>query len=100
MISAILIDLSLVAILEIQRSAVETALKRELEFFQQIHIASSLLAILFYFPTAYFGWKAYRAYLARVKPASNLHIQLGIITFALRTLGFITMFSLISRVTK
>ncbi|MDB5036838.1 MAG: hypothetical protein JWQ35_366 [Bacteriovoracaceae bacterium] len=100
MLTAISIDISLVLVLELQRAAIKTALDMKLGFFQQLHIASSLLAVLFYFPTMYFGWKAFRDHSKNIPVTSNRHIWLGITAFILRSIGFITMFSMLHHLTN
>ena len=86
---AMLIDISIVCILEIQRNAIQTAIDMKLGFFQQLHIGSSLSAVVLYFPTAYLGWKTYKR---REAFHSHSHRYFGMIVFILRSIGFLTMF--------
>ncbi|MBN8554247.1 MAG: hypothetical protein J0L93_02285 [Deltaproteobacteria bacterium] len=88
---AMLIDLSIVGILEYQRDAIQTTIDMKLGFVQQIHIAVSLMAVLFYFPTIYFGWMLYWG---KRTLRLKTHKWLGILVFLLRTIGFVTMFKM------
>lgn len=93
----IAIDLALVLVLELQRSAIDTAVTFELNPWQQAHIAFSSLAVVFYFPTIYLGWQR------RVRPSVGAkvrywHIRMGCTAFVLRTIGYFLMFSLLSHV--
>lgn len=93
MLTAIAVDLSLVIILQSQRNVIKTAVGPTLEWVQRVHIASSLGATLLYVPLLYLGYRLWRS------PAPNFsasHRRLGIAAFCLRTVGFITMFTMIS----
>lgn len=90
---AIFSDLSLVLLLEFQRSAIKTAVSFSLTLPQQLHIGFSTLAVLFYFPVVGLG-------IARVLQRGSIktyqkHRILGMVAFAFRTLGFVLMFSLL-----
>lgn len=94
----VLIDLSLVSILEVKRSAIATAVGGTLGLFQMGHIVSSTCAVLCYFPTIAFGIR-----FVRNAPNGNrrrTHVYFGRIAFAFRTIGFLLMFSLLEHVTK
>jgi hypothetical protein len=94
MAAGMLLDLSLVLILEAKRDAIATALTFDLTPLQQAHIAVSTLAVLHYLPITILGY-------SRLKnPASpdsyrSWHRRLGISAFVLRSLGFLLMFSMI-----
>lgn len=95
MMTGILTDVVLVLILEIQRSAIKTAVSFSLTLPQQLHIAFSLLAILYYIPVFYLGMKRVNG-TATLKQ-QRLHVRLGVMALAFRTLGFILMFSFLYR---
>ena len=94
----VLIDLSLVVILETNRSAIATALGGELNVWQKGHIIFSSLAVTLYVPTILIGVKAALA------PASTRHgkshVYFGRVAFLCRTGGFLLMFSLLEQVSK
>lgn len=83
MISAVIIDISLVLFLELTRSAVETAMTEPLNLLQRTHILSSLGAVILYIPAIYFGFRS-----------SPRHRKLGPLAYGLRLIGFLTMFSM------
>lgn len=94
MSTAMIVDVSLVLLLEIQRNAIETTLESNLNWMQQTHIYSSTLAVLFYIPAAILGYKLYN----NLKSSRAWHLRLGGLAFLFRTIGFILMFSLIEHV--
>ena len=91
MLSAILSDLSLVVLLEVQRQAIDTALSFSSNLLQKTHIISSTLAVVFYIPTVIYG-----VLRLKTKPPcqkiNKRHKNLGLIAFTFRTIGFIFMF--------
>lgn len=91
------LDLTLVLVLEFQRSAINTAAGFTLTAWQQAHILCSTLAVVFYIPTLILGWQRYRN--PSMHPAKReWHIRLGITAFVLRAIGYVLMFSLLSHV--
>lgn len=91
--AAMLLDLGLVLAIEFQRSAIATVLGFTLGPLQQMHIYTSTLAVLCYFPLTYMGIMKMKG---TPKPGIHMnHRRLGVLTFTLRTLGFILMFSMI-----
>lgn len=96
MAAAIALDVGLVLTLEIQRSAVETVMRLGLTPWQMVHVSSSLAAVLLYGPVAYLGWR--RALNLASPQQRKLHYDLGRITFALRTVGFLFMFSMLKAI--
>lgn len=91
MTTAIVLDISLVLVLEFLRGAIETTLKFELSLIQQAHIFCSLMAVLLYFPTFYFGRKRLKD---RKNPALlQRHKLFAIPAFTFRSLGYFLMFS-------
>lgn len=100
MIAAIGTDLGLVLALQLQRSAIQTAITFKLNGWQQAHIGFSTAATLLYVPVLALGWR-----LARFKgnPSSasgaklrDLHRRLAVPAFIFRTLGFLLMFSMLA----
>jgi len=93
MLAAIAVDLSVVAILEVERDAVKTAMSFSLGLVPQLHIAASATAVALYFPLLALGFL-----LLRGSPSARLrraHRALGLSAFAFRSLGFAFMFSLL-----
>lgn len=95
--TGILLDLILVFILEFQRDAIGTAVSFELSFFEQLHIITSSISVLFYIPTLVLGWARFSKKSLR-KGLCKWHERLGLIAFFFRTLGFLLMFSLLDKV--
>lgn len=94
MFSAMGIDLSLVLLLEIQRNAVETVAALDLSPLQFGHVLASALAVTLYLPMVLLGKKLWREENAQTR---LWHKRIGITAFALRSLGFLLMFSLLGR---
>ncbi len=92
MTAAILIDLSLVLTLEIQRHAIETAVAMKFGVLQQAHIFSSSLATALYFPVFGMGFYLWNNRSPKIR---KWHIRFGKAAFFFRTLGFILMFTLL-----
>lgn len=84
------LDVLLVLILEVQRSAVETAVGATLTAPQGAHIVFSLLAVLLYAPVTYLGFLRFHGKASPTRQAA--HRTLGLAAFAMRSLGFIFMF--------
>ena len=95
--AAMFIDVSLVLILELQRSAVNTAVTEAMNGMQYTHIVASTAAVVLYFPLIYLGISNYRNKNSKLS-RRKAHKRLGITAFIFRTIGFLTMFSLIGRV--
>ena len=91
--TAILIDLTLVLILELQRSAIKTAMAFSLTLPQQLHIGASTIAVALYAPVIYFGLKKWRG--QGDAETRQKHMAFGKWAFVFRTLGFLLMFSLL-----
>lgn len=94
MFGAMGIDLSLVLLLELQRSAIETVASLELAPLPFAHVLCSTLALVLYAPLIYLGQKLWKAENPRLR---QWHLRLGITAFVLRSLGFLLMFSLLGR---
>jgi hypothetical protein len=97
MMTGMATDILLVLILEVQRSAIKTASGFSLTYPQQLHILFSLMAVVHYFPVFYLGLKRMKGTASTKQKA--LHLRLGVMAFAFRTLGFILMFSFLARKT-
>ena len=96
MLSGVFLDLSLVLILEAQRSAINTAMEFSLTLPQQAHIAFSLLAVLMYIPAVIIGVGRYRGKIT--SPATRkAHKLIGLTAMTFRSLGFILMFTLLDK---
>ena len=89
---AMLGDLGLALVLEIERGATETALSFTLGPLQQLHILHSTIAMLLYVPIAWLGFRNLKS------GTSNLwHKRLGLAAVYFRTGGFLLMFSMLKR---
>lgn len=96
MMTGIMIDVILVLILQVQRSAIQTAVGFTLPTLQQFHILFSTLALCLYFPTVYLGLKLLRA--PKVNAGTRrLHVRIATSALIFRTLGFLLMFSLLMK---
>ena len=97
MASAIVIDLSLVLILEFSRSAIATAIGPNLNTLQRLHVGFSTLAVALYIPVIILGWRMlYKAGSATGKQ-KKWHRRLGYAAFTARTMSFLFMFSMLDR---
>jgi hypothetical protein len=92
MYSAMAIDLLLVLILEFSRDAIGTVVSFKLGPWQSAHVLASTLAVVLYLPLIVIGTKLWKSEMPKLR---LWHRRLGILTFALRTLGFVLMFSLL-----
>ena len=90
MTTAILLDISIVLILELQRSAIDTAVSLNLSPLQMAHIGTSSIATLLYFPVLILGLLLWRKKSTTPK-MRTWHLRLAIPAFVFRTLGFILM---------
>lgn len=95
MLFGMVIDLSIVLILEIQRSAIDTALSFKLGPLQQAHIGASSLALLLYFPTIYMGWRLWNGW--QTPALRRWHVRIAVTAFCFRSLGFLLMLSFLGR---
>jgi hypothetical protein len=88
------LDLALVLLLEFRRDAIGTVLSLNMTTPQLAHVLFSLLAVLLYIPLVFLG----RSLWAREsKAVRRWHRRLGRLAFLFRSLGFVLMFSLLSR---
>jgi hypothetical protein len=98
MLAGMIIDISIVLILEVQRNAIDTALSFSLGPMQQAHIGCSTIALLLYFPTIAMGWKLWKR-----GPQPGLrkwHIRVAVASFCFRTLGFLLMLSFLGHANR
>lgn len=92
-VSGMLLDILLVAFLQLTRNAVQTAVSFNLSLMEQIHIANSSIALLLYVPVFYFGVKLA---VGGATPSQRAwHLKLAIAALVFRSLGFVFMASLI-----
>ena len=90
--TAIFTDIALVLYLQVTRGAVQTALSFNLTLLKQLHIGTSTIALLLYFPVLYLGFRLLQGKgTARTRA---LHIRIAMTAFVFRTLGFFLMFSM------
>ena len=92
----IALDLILVLVLQVQRNAIDTAVHLRMTPLQMCHVFSSTLATVFYLPTLYCGFKMRQPALR--KSLRRKHLTVAVPALFFRTLGFLFMFSLLSRV--
>lgn len=90
------IDLFLVLVLELTRSATATAFALKLGPLQQAHILFSTLAVVGYIPLFLMGRKHLKG--EGTVQSKAWHKRIGLVTFAFRTLGFLFMFSMLLNV--
>lgn len=93
---AMLSDIILVLLLEAQRAAVETVVREALTEWQRVHVFSSLSAMLLYIPAFSLGYILLKKPELKVKYLSS-HKRIAIVTLILRSIGFLTMFSMLGR---
>ena len=98
MLTGIVIDVSIVLILEVQRNAIDTALSFRLSPMQQAHIGCSTTALLLYFPTVFMGWKLWKG--NSTPRLRQWHINVAVVAFCFRTLGFLLMLSFVGSPVK
>lgn len=83
------LDLALVVWLELSRSVVEKTMTDDFSAVRWVHIASSTLAVLFYLPTLWYGFRMLRG------PADaavrKRHAVVATLALVLRTVGFVCM---------
>lgn len=95
MICAVITDLTLVLLLQIERNAIQTALSFSLDFLQQMHIAVSTGATLLYLPIVTLGVLKFTKF--KSVNIRRYHKYLGLWAFTLRTLGYFLMFSMLTK---
>jgi len=85
------LDTLLVLVLQVQRGVIQGAVTDTYTTLQYLHIGSSTIAFVLYFPLVYFAVRQYRGI---GSPQGRLwHIRIALTAFVFRTLGFGLMFS-------
>jgi hypothetical protein len=86
-------DLLQVLWIEFSRGAIAETVRMELPLLPLLHVVTSASAVVLYLPALWHGTKAYSS--KANAPSRQIHRKLGIASLALRTLGYLLMFSLI-----
>ena len=89
LVSAVILDLSLVLILESRRDAIDTVTSLNLSYYQLIHVALAVIAVITYIPTLILGY----LYAKRREQKFALHLIFGKVAYVFRFLSWIFMFS-------
>lgn len=97
MTAGIMTDLGLVLVLAVQRHAISTAISLTLTPLQQAHVLCSTVATLLYLPALVFGAAAARRRGPRGSGGGRLHARVAGAALFFRTLGFLSMFSMLGR---
>lgn len=92
MLTGITVDITFVLYLQFTRSAIQKAIGPGLEILHRLHIVSSTLALVLYFPVLYYGFKMLKN--GTTPELLAKHKRVAIPALILRTLGFGLMFSL------
>lgn len=95
--AGIAIDWTVVGVLQFQRDAVQTVIEDSLSLFQTFHAATSAVAAAFYIPTVIIG------ILLLARPDLKVgwlgrHRFIALTAFVFRSLGYVTMFSMLKQV--
>ena len=85
-LAGILLDLTLVLILEFQRDVIGMTISTDWSWMQWTHIGSSTLATLLYFPVTWLGVAILRGKVTRTTRSN--HKRLAIAALVCRTVGF------------
>lgn len=93
MSAGILLDLTIVLLLEFNRHVIGTAVHANFGVLERGHIIASSIAVVFYIPTVLLGLR--RLFFNGSLAVRRWHIRCGICAFIFRTLGFILMFSML-----
>ncbi len=88
----IVIDLTMVVILEFQRDVIGQVIGETFHWMSLVHIGSSSLAVLAYLPTIWFGVAILRG--GATKATWKRHKSVAIVALVLRTIGFAFMWTL------
>lgn len=96
MATAMTLDVGLVLVLEATRHATRTAAGTGLNSFQMMHVIASVVAVLLYLPLAWLGLSAFKG--QATASQRRTHGMIGVTAFIFRTVGFLLMFSMLSRV--
>lgn len=93
MVAGAALDVGLVLVLELQRSAIGTVLGGKLNAWQLSHVLCSLAAVVLYLPTIVMGLRAFRGRAGSRE--RRVHRALGVATMVLRSLSYVLMFSML-----
>jgi hypothetical protein len=85
-LAGILVDLTLVLILEFQRDVIGMTISTDWSWMQWTHIGSSILAVLLYLPVTWLGVAILRGKTTRTTRSN--HKRLAIAALVCRTVGF------------
>lgn len=98
--SGVLLDLTIVVILQSTREAIETATGGALTPFQLTHVISSFFSVMSYFPLVILGlWIFVRDRRDPGRRAwAKWHRRVGVFALFFRTLGFVLMFSMLWKI--
>ena len=109
MSAGIALDLTIVLTLQLQRDAIQTALKFSLSPLQQLHIGCSSVATALYIPVVVLGVLLLKSAQLSSKSQPDLkmkrqvwrfwHLRLAVTAFIFRSLGFLLMFSMLEKKT-
>lgn len=89
MLTGIALDVIVVLLLELNRSAIDTALTGTLDIFHKLHIGSSSVALLLYVPVLILGIK-----LSKGEEQFRVwHKRVAVSAYVFRTIGFVMMFT-------
>ncbi len=91
-LAGICCDILLVLYLQFTREAVQEALEFDRSVYEQIHIWTSTVALLLYFPVIYFGSSLKKDLDNPELRVKHRRVALTALTF--RTIGFLFMFSM------
>lgn len=95
MLSGIVLDLGIVAYIQVTKNAVNNVLHNSIDLLPLLHIGTSTIAVILYFPVLYLGFSLLKG--PRNITTVNAHKKVALTAFFFRTLGFILMFSMIDK---
>ena len=88
-LAGIALDLALVVYLELDRGVVEKTMTDHFSVLRWVHIWSSTLAVVAYFPTLWFGFRMLKTPADAV--LRSRHAAVAMTALVLRTIGFFCM---------
>ena len=94
-LTGIFLDIALVVYLQVTRHAVQTAAAFTLKGLQQMHIGVSTVALVLYFPVLLLGMNLFHD--SKNLRLRALHKRIAVTALIFRTLGFLFMFSMLTR---
>jgi len=90
MATAILLDVTLLLVVELNRGAIGTVAAGRLNPWQWVHVAFSTVALILYLPLLFLGIKQVGGDLSR----RTVHMRLGVSALSARFIGYVFMFSM------